>query len=80
MATSERKIKARAQVKVTVLIDLPDVWGGECPADQVYDQAAQAARTVLRGDICLGEYIKQGRIRLVDDAKVTMIVFEEERP
>jgi hypothetical protein len=75
-----RKIKAKAQVRVTMVIDLPDTWGSECTAEQVYDQAAKTALGVFRGDITLGEFIKQGRIRLVDDAKVTMVLFEEDKP
>jgi hypothetical protein len=41
------KVEARARVKATLMAVLPDVWGTEAKAQQVYDQARQSAKNHL---------------------------------
>lgn len=37
------KLKATAHVQITILVHVDDVWGGECPAEQIVRQARESA-------------------------------------
>ena len=41
-------VTVRARVQLTVEIDVSDVWGGDCPTSQVFDQAKAAALAVTK--------------------------------
>lgn len=38
------RVQVSASVRITVIVDLPDVWGGDCPMSQIYGQAEREAR------------------------------------
>lgn len=44
MQSIEPRIKTKARVRVTLDIDVDDVWGADCPMRQVYSQAIESAR------------------------------------
>lgn len=45
---SDPKVRVRARVTVTLLIDVSDAWGGDCPVSEVDQQARESAVYVLR--------------------------------
>jgi hypothetical protein len=70
---SERKARAQARVRLTVTIPLPTAWGADCPIGQVWDQAAEEARTEVERE--LNAAAKGITVKI---EKVTAILFEEE--
>lgn len=76
--------QARARVTLTLVVDVPDVWGDDCPISQVRAQGAAAAI----GNICkaLGmradDPLGRGAYHLVPQSVrvETVIVGEDGRP
>lgn len=68
------KIRARARARVTIEFLVEDVWGSDCPMDQIYKQARESALGRIR------DGIKTDGIEAeLLDVKVTAILVEEER-
>lgn len=57
-------VRSSAHVLVTLEIAIPDVWGGDCTADQLFKQAAASAIDIARR-------IPQARV--VGEPKVTAV-------
>lgn len=77
--------KARARVTLTLLVDVEDVWGDDCPISQVRMQAARSAVGKLnhaiypRGDGAIGGYdYQRGPFHLVHNSiKVEAIILDD---
>lgn len=71
---SEKMVRARARVLVTVEVSLAQPWGGDCPVAQVMKQASanaiQTVENLIRANT---------NLRVVEQAKVTAVFTEEER-
>ena len=61
------EITARARATVTLEIDLGSTWGSDCNMKQVFNQARDDAKRVIRE-------ISTPRIRLVGEIQVTPIL------
>jgi hypothetical protein len=66
------KQSAHARVTITVEVSVGSSWGDDCPISQVHKQAAQEAQEKLER---LFEK-ERGNLRLVGEAKVTVIIVE----
>lgn len=79
------KVTARVRVQVTVEMDVPDVWGGECPMSQIHKQAQDSALNALRGGLIIhglqsSEPVPLSRViaKVIGQAKVEAVVVSEE--
>lgn len=68
----ERVTSARATIQLTVEVSIPDRWGGDCPLDQVFRQAASEA--LAKVSRLLGP-----AARVVGEPRVTAVLTEELR-
>lgn len=81
-----QKAAATARVTVTLDIDMPSKWGGECQIEQVWNQARREAVDALaqamngqRGQLLLDRTGIGGNVRVVGIPRVQSIVVPEER-
>lgn len=68
-----RNLQSRARVQVTLDIVVPDVWGADCPMDQIWRQAKDSALNIL------SKGLGPGPTPIVGEPKVTAVLVEEER-
>ena len=82
----DQAAKATARVTVTLDIDMPSVWGGECPIEQVWNQARRecidALAIALNGrvpgaSLYLDRTGIDGNVRVVGTPIVRSIVVPE---
>lgn len=66
--------RPKAQVSVTLNIELTDRWGGDCAINQVTRQAATSAQNFIQNRIPAVET----NVRMVGKPKVQAIVWEED--
>lgn len=67
------KTTAVAKVQITLEVNPGSIWGGDCPLDQVYKQAAEGAVNII------SRIIKgHGMVSIVGTPKVLNIVTEKE--
>jgi hypothetical protein len=73
----DRKFGARARVQLTLDIFVDDRWGADCDLAQIYKQAEESARGLLRRK--LEQEMNRGALSIVGDLKITAILTEEQR-
>lgn len=59
-------VRSTARVVLTLEIDVPDVWGGDCTADQLFKQAVDSALGRVRNGNLAGA-------RVIGEPKVTAV-------
>lgn len=68
-----KRVRATAIVAMNLRVPVPDVWGPECPIEQVHRQAVRSALDIIKsGRFSLGELV-------VGDPVVTQVLVEEDR-
>lgn len=68
MASDISKVKVRASVSLTLLVDVSDVWDGDCPVSQVHHQAIRSALDIMNS--ALAEHAR----RLTFDPSATRVI------
>lgn len=58
---------------ITLDVVVPDVWGADCPMDQIWRQARESAIAILANGL------GPGPIPVVGEPKVTAVLVEEDR-
>lgn len=72
---SDTKLRASAQVTVTLRIDVSDTWGADCTVEQIHKQAARSALGIL--DKMRGSMAPRP-VALVGQPKVVAVFVEDE--
>jgi hypothetical protein len=68
-----KRLQSRARVQVTLDIAVADVWGADCPMEQIWRQARESAlRAIANG-------LGPGPLPVVGEPKITAVLVEEER-
>ncbi len=65
--------KTRARVQVTVEIDVPDAWGGDCTVAQVFVQAKDSAIGILRWHFIVDGFTNAGPTDMASRPKVSIV-------
>ena len=77
---SDRQISARARVTVTLELDAEGLWGGDCTVGQVHKQAIDNVRATLDSPDAMGRLVAAGKIRIVGEPLVRMVLTDERTP
>lgn len=72
-------MQVRAKVQLTLLVDVSDVWGGDCQMSQVYKQAKESA--LLRAtELFSRQLLEERRVTCIGSKVTATIVDQESEP
>lgn len=66
-------VHVSASVRLTVVVDLPDAWGGDCAMSQVYSQAATEVEERLEKAFPSVRRGKLSGVRIVGEPEVVAV-------